>query len=621
MLPRELSIELEELDDQQREIVLHRGSVVALAGPGAGKTRTLVARAAHILATELGARQGVAAITYTTKASEEIGLRLRRLGVRPGRRLVNRTLHSFCLREIIQPLSHLTGDPALGATQMINRTHWLQLLEECFIARNVQFGKIEYETTRVGRIRRVDAAGMDATAFGDERMIQAVRDLEREMRVRGLVDFESMAGNALRILASSPALAELVAARLPHLIVDEYQDLGPVLHQIVLILRSHEVTVTAVGDPDQTMYAHDGADPRYLRDLATRKDFLTVPITTNYRSGPEIVAASQRILKESRGYLADPRNLHAGQIRSVEAGPSMAAHAKTAVRLAEAQITAGIPAEDIALLYPSKGPLLDALLEELEVQKLPVVVERARNLPSGAVADFVYSCAARRVAGALGASTGLGQRKVPSILDLAAQLRSIRLAAGLRRPNDSIRDIGKLIVPLVEVLPSKRASVPAADFTEKLIKEIGLEELCNASLDERDRSALEQLREATRSEAAMTVGDIAGGKAYGKLMLTTYHSAKGREFDTVILPGLCEGIVPRWTFDSRRRTWVPPAEETVNEARRNFYVAVTRALRLVVLVHGPGWELEGWNDRFHGPSRFVADVTKNSSPRAALRQL
>jgi DNA helicase-2/ATP-dependent DNA helicase PcrA len=612
MLPKELSVELEELDEQQREIVLHRGSVVALAGPGAGKTRTLVARAAYILATELNARQGVAAITYTTKASEEVGLRLRRLGVRPGRRLVNRTLHSFCLREIIQPLAQLTDEPALGATRLIGRAQWLQLLEDCFVARNVQFGKIEYETTRVGRIRRLDAAGLDVDAFGDERMVQAVRDMEREMRVQGLVDFESMAGNALRILASSPALAELVATRLPHLIVDEYQDLGPVLHRIVLILRSHNVTVTAVGDPDQTMYAHDGADPRYLRDLASHKDFLTVPITTNYRSGPGIVSASQRILKESRGYQADPGNQHVGQVDCIAVGPSMAAHAKAAVRLVQAQIINGVPAEDIALLYPAKGPLLDALLEELVAQDLPVVLERARNLPSGPLADFIYSCAARRVAGPLRASSGLRQVAVPTILDLAAQLRAMRVAAGLRRTNDSTRDIGRSIVSLLEAHPSKRESMPAAAFVEELVEDAGLDALSNASPDERDRSALDQFREVTRADSAMTVGDIAGGRALGKVMLTTYHSAKGREFDTVILPGLCEGIVPRWTFDRSRKAWVPPSDEAVDEARRNFYVAVTRALRLVILIHGPGWELDGWNDRFHGPSRFVADVMKRS---------
>lgn len=295
---------------------------------------------------------------------------------------------------------------------------------------------------------------------------------------------------------------------------------------------------------------------------------------------------------------------------SIAVGPSLAAHAKAAARLVQAQIVNGVPAEDIALLYPAKGPLLDALLNELEAQDLPVLVERARELPSGPLADFISSCAARRTAGPLSASSDCTDVAIPTISDLAAHLRALRVAAGLGHANDSTREIGRSLVSLVEVHANMRETMSAAAFLKELVENAGLEELSTASPDERDRSTLHRFRDATRADSAMTVVDIAGGKARGKVMLTTYHSAKGREFDTVILPGLCEGIIPRWAFDRRRRVWVPPADESVDEARRNFYVAVTRALRLVILIHGPGWELEGWNDRFHGPSRFVSDLMR-----------
>ena len=94
-------------------------------------------------------------------------------------------------------------------------------------------------------------------------------------------------------------------ARYPWIIVDEYQDLGKPLHELILtLLDMTEVNVFAVGDADQSIYDFQGAAPDYLVELSQREDVSCIYLKNNYRSAQTIVDASEYILESSRGYTA-----------------------------------------------------------------------------------------------------------------------------------------------------------------------------------------------------------------------------------------------------------------------------------------------------------------------------
>jgi DNA helicase-2/ATP-dependent DNA helicase PcrA len=88
----------------------------------------------------------------------------------------------------------------------------------------------------------------------------------------------------------------------------------------------------------------------------------------------------------------------------------------------------------------------------------------------------------------------------------------------------------------------------------------------------------------------MAVGDIAGAVRAGKVVLTTYHSAKGREWDFVTMPGLIDGILPlrQWSASIRRHLPAPP--DKLEQDRRAFYVGLTRAKKAAILIYGDHWE-------------------------------
>ena len=214
-----------------------------------------------------------------------------------------------------------------------------------------------------------------------------------------LIDFDAMVARSLYALQRTPELSHIIAARYPWLAVDEYQDLGPVLHKIVVHLRDTAgAQVFCVGDPDQSVMGFTGADPRYLLELERRTDFLPVKLVRNYRSGSAILAAAERALGERRGY-EPAREAHSGLVQGVAVAGGMADHGRAAAECVSASLARGVPPHEVAVLYTGRGPLLTALISSLDAAGIEFIHDRDQKLPRGPLTDFVQACAARSVAG------------------------------------------------------------------------------------------------------------------------------------------------------------------------------------------------------------------------------
>jgi DNA helicase-2/ATP-dependent DNA helicase PcrA len=613
-----LQQEIAKLHPQQRKAVLHTGNVVLRAGPGSGKTRTLVARAAYLLETEIPSFRSLACITYTNSAADEIRRRVARSrGVRTDHRLVCSTVHSFCLNEILRAFSGITGERLPQAGQVLDDRGTQILLQRCFDQLEIADVLGQWRTAMNKKIRRSIACDESLDDF-DPREVAAARLYEQKLADQGLLDFEAMVIRSLNIVRNNEHVRDLMRARFPHVVVDEYQDLGGVLHELIIALRDlANITIFAVGDVDQSVYGFTGADARYLIELADRSDFLDVPLSVNYRSSQEIIALAEAALGTNRGRQAR-KDAPPGDVRlknfKADLG-GLAKHASYAADVVQEVLDRGVPAERIAILYPKKGVILDALLTELARRPFPVRFEKDESLPEGAVSNFLQRCASRAVVSyQIHTSADRGQAEdilrrtdAPSVIDLNRELHRLRSEAGLLSAPDDLPGL-RLLQQILDPRPVYPVDSSAQLWLERLISELNLAALTANHPEKSNCAALEEIKSLVIRKS-LSVQDLArGAEVVGKIVLTNYHTSKGREFHTVILPGLLDELLP---FDiPRGKVWRKPNPQELDEQRRSFYVALTRAETTVVLITGWRYRTKNGYPRDTGPSPFLTDMAK-----------
>lgn len=593
-----LAAAYERLNDRQREAVDWPSDCVVFAGPGSGKTDTLVIKAARLLLIEVAPPRGVACITYTRAAAREITARVAGMGVRPTRRLFASTLHAFCLRIVLSPFADLVGEPRLRGSEFATRGTSRILLQNALDAAGLN-ERAQYWDARLQLIRRAAACGDDLAARFDPREVEAARRFEQSLDENELVDYDAVVHHALRFVETCPRVGDVIASAFPWILVDEYQDLGGPLHRLVCSLRDQaKVRLFAVGDADQTIMQFTGADPRFLLALEGLGCHV-VRLRRNYRSGLRLIKAAAAALGIDRDYEADPERADDGEIALHDVPGGIMAQAERVVQaLVPRLATAGTPLDEIAVLYPQKTAAVDALRAALDRSDLKYSFERDERFDSyEPLIDWLQRCAQY----CLGAPATQPIR----FRDLADELRTYFIDSG--RP-EGRTDLAAAMAldPVLERRPARDELL--ADWLASVLGELGLvEALHQAESYEADIEALEVLQQRLRSSAAgATVGQFAGMlRQSGHVVVTTYHSSKGRQFDVVVLPFLQDGFMPR-ARKKRGRGW---QLTDVDNDRLLFYVAFTRARHAVELLRSDSSGIDPYGDpAAFPPSRFANEV-------------
>lgn len=279
-------MEFEPFPRQRRAIEAPPGPTLVLAGPGAGKTFCLIARAEHLIR-ELNVEPGrICAVTFTNKAAEEVAVRLRRrLGGR-AEDIGRGTLHSFCL-DILRGHGHRLGlRPGFGVA---DETYQTILLRRLGVERRRRSSLL----TLFGRRRLADYTLTD----GDEALFQSYLEL---LRQRNLVDFDDIIALTADLLRRFPEIAESIRRDWDHLLVDEFQDLDATQYVILKRLAEEHRNLFAVGDDEQSIFSWRGADPRILWRFCN--DFgIDDPIVLdrNCRCSQQIFEVSRRLLAQN----------------------------------------------------------------------------------------------------------------------------------------------------------------------------------------------------------------------------------------------------------------------------------------------------------------------------------
>jgi|SRR6266566_4663259 len=574
-----------------------RGNCVILAGPGSGKTKTLTVKMARMLAEDVRSPSGIACITYSTECARELQRRLAHLAIEEGPNVFIGTVHSFCLKNVILPFGKLSdlGLPTDFAVASVGDQERIFSEAVKMVVGDENPSRLR---TRFDRYRRT-YLDRSAQEFTDTDSQTAALILEYEKRVIAakLVDFDGMVLWGLQLLERHEWVQKALRARFPILVVDEYQDLGLPLHRIVLSLcEKAGVRLLAVGDQDQSIYGFTGAMPELLENLAEAEWVESVRLKFNYRCGRQIVAASLTTLGEDRGY--ESKASQGGTIDFYECSNGIEEQAALICQQiipSALKRFKGLTPGKIAVLYADRndGEIIARASDDDGFKFVRIDSGAAyRRTP---LTRWLEDCAAWCAGG--------WRQRSPRLSSL------VKTWLGFNRTTRGTEQRAKARKSLIEFLFSHRdAKLPLATWLSQVYALCLAPALKSEPILRDEHEAFKQLVEAAGEKGRVGKFDIAAFSGQSgspeHLNLITLHSAKGLEFEVVVMMGMDQGKVPSWSARS---------PETIREARRLFYVGLTRAKHEVHMTYS-GFTVDRYGRRHeNGPSEFLLELQKKLS--------
>jgi DNA helicase-2/ATP-dependent DNA helicase PcrA len=275
-------------------------------------------------------------------------------------------------------------------------------------------------------------------------------------------------------------------------------------------------------------------------DMSRDDSLRTVRLRFNYRSGARLIAAAEASLGSTVDYRPAPDREHEGEIEFEVVEGGLEAQAERVVhRIVPALIGAGVEPHEIAVLYKQKGELFEALLTEIAEAPEEYLVEKDVRFPSTPIVRWLQRCA----------SKALGGEDTDSLAELAAPYRDLVTAAGVFDVDLVVRE------RVLEAVAPVGPHVPLSDWMSEFNESLDLRALL-----ETDGTAPDDLASVTSLLDVPTTPvpliDFARGvQIRGRVVLTTCHASKGRQFDVVVLPGLQTSLFPfaRWNRGTTRR--------------------------------------------------------------------
>ena len=610
-----------DLNEAQQRAVEHgEGPLLVLAGAGTGKTRVLTHRVAHLIRVRHVPPGRVMAVTFTRKAAEEMKARLAGLfgdgvDVRDVRIGTFHALSASLLRET-------QGGRPTG--ELISEAAQLDLLKE-IMAKQGLTGPAWHPLEVLRRISLAKGRVLapDAPELAQDPAFASVYGAyQHNLRDRNLLDFDDLIGALLeRWQTDRPTLAHHQRA-FGHLLVDEFQDVNDAQYQWLKLLASHR-NLTVVGDSDQSIYAfrgsHVGVFQRFQDDFPEAR---LVRLEQNYRSGQNILAAASAVIARNQNPLtcrlwsdrtAGPRlrlsrladetqeaAFVIGEIERLVGGSShyqlyrdrggetaeesrhgfadiavlYRTHAQNR-RLIDALSRAGIPFQVVGERAPFATPAADILLAYLRfaadssgVRDLQAIF----NVPPRGLGEAAQQWLGEQI------DKGIGPLEI-----LWQGSKNLKLPVSHQAAMDRLRRI-------ITSLQSLVAARPLPAVLEAALVETGLRDYVEASGSESAREsfrwlhilagsydkrpALATLPSFLQDLAQWRTGDFFDPRA-DAVALMTLHAAKGLEFPVVLISGVDQDLLPLTRKDQ--------GPEALEEERRLFYVAMTRARDLLVL--------------------------------------
>jgi len=600
-----MTLNLDELNPQQRAAVeATEGPILVIAGAGSGKTRVITTRIIHLCGKGVSPYQ-ILAMTFTNKAAMEMRHRIGMTLERNTNDLTISTFHSFCARFLRREIGYLDRDRGFAIFDTQDQTTCLKR-----VIRNLGLDEksnpVAHFRNKFSYLKNTGDLETEPEFDLDRQIFQAYR---KELLAQNALDFDDLLLFTCRILTEFDECRQRYQSRFQYIMVDEYQDTNKIQARLIRLLLNDKNNLCVVGDEDQSIYGWRGAEIQNILDFEKHyPGAQTFKLEQNYRS-------TQRILDYANKAIAyneqrKPKKLWTASkggppisIRDEYSGMSEAENIVQAI--IERHEKKNIPYNEFAILFRSN--FLSRSLEEMfRRYQLPYqLIGGLKFYDRKEIKDLLtymrivvnpkdWTSFVR----AIGVPTrGIGVKSQDKLYAIYSD--------GYTLPemfDHAIREkvlSGKAHKSLVEFRALYRRLAAKANeeapeiWLESVIKELDylsyLEKQDEATAEYRVENINELLGAMVelRSQGVETLAQFMDFSALvsdqdeleddrPKVNMMTVHAAKGLEFDSVFVMGLEDGLFPN-------QRALAENSNAVEEERRLFYVAVTRARKRLYL--------------------------------------
>nr|WP_296263294.1 ATP-dependent helicase [uncultured Merdimonas sp.] len=603
---------------QAEAVACNTGPCMVLAGPGSGKTLTIAKRIEYLIQTYKVRPEEILVITFTKYAALEMRERFRRIAGQAGNGVTFGTFHGV----YYGILRWAYGDRGF---RLVTDEEKLELIR--LAASEMDWedqGDIESERERlqelaieIGKVKNqgISIENYRPSRGSAEKFARVYKEYECMKQKAGRIDFEDMLLMCRKLFKERPDILKKWQERFRYILVDEFQDINQVQYDVIRMLAAPEDNLFVVGDDDQSIYGFRGARPgimmRFCKDYPFAKRIL---LDQNYRSTANIVKSALRVIdhNQERYQKKISSVFGAGETVHVQEVKDPLEESQYVADEIRKQTGEGKAFRDIAVLYRTN---LDAriLSETLTEYQIPFLMkEQIHNIYDHFIGLDISSYF----------HLAMGDTDRKYFLQVANRPKRYLAREAMKGKKISYESIRNFycdkdwMMDRIDQwewdMKMMRDKTPFAAI-QYIRKSIGYDEFLKEyaaykkiALDEL-LSVLEEIQQSSKRFATMEewfrhveeYGEALKKqkkkeKDQDQVMLMTMHGAKGLEFDTVFIIHGNEGCIPY----KKAKT-----EEEIEEERRLFYVAMTRAKKKLTISY-----VKEQNGKDQDPSRFVEEL-------------
>ena len=617
---------LDTLNETQLEAVkITDGPLLILAGPGSGKTRVITYKIAYLLEQEKAKPWEVLAITFTNKAAKEMKERLHNLIEEDIKGMQISTFHSFGLRVIKEYYDFFGLDRTFT---IIDESDSISLIKK--IIKELNLDEKKYIPRAIknkisgakNELLNPEGFKVFARTPYDEDVVKIYKKYEEKLKRNSSVDFDDLLMLPIELFRKDKEALEHYQNRYKYVFIDEYQDTNEAQYLLSKMISDKYKNICVVGDESQSIYSWRGAN--YKNILNFEKDYKNAKVILleqNYRSTKTILEAANSVIKNNKEkkdkhlWTLNGKGSKIKYLRCYDEKDEILNIINTIKKFK----SEGIPYKEMVVLYrtnaqsqsiergfientiPYKVVGFYAYFNRKEIKDL-VAYLRLINNEKDDVSLIRAMNAPKR---------GIGAETIEK-LELNANENNVSIFDSITSGKELA--FKNLILDIKEKMKDKSF----VDLVELVLDESGLKDEYKEKTIENE-SRLENLEEfksiarnfedynpgATLEEFLIEISLISDVKEASDcdevVTLMTMHAVKGLEFDVVFITGLEEGLFPHSNsmFD----------ESELEEERRLFYVAITRAKKVLYLTNARSRMLFG-QIKSNLPSRFIEEINQ-----------